>query len=433
MMKRSGAAILSLVIVFVLAMPVEALSWREFFSGSDIEHIDNDPEGLPACQSAVSTGGPAVGVSGGTVPTNFSLGPLNDGAQRRVNLMKALMADFGLTPAQAAGPVGNFAHESGGSNLPPDVNERLAGQGGGSGPPRRVIAGTNTGGYGWAQWTGSRKTAMVENAIKGGYMASWSVNGTDGANYAYLKKELSEGYKTTISRLKATATPEDAAVSFESTYEKAGKPALTPRKKYARQAFDEYTRANGGAAAPVEGVPGATPASATSCGPDTASPGPVSANGTAFPLIGGKAVVKNPGIFRNSTTDRAGHPYIAYDILANPGTPVAAYTDGTVNMVGNDRCGGRMITAYNKQQDITYSYMHMALNSEVAKGATITPGQRIGVVGSAANGCGTPHIHIDAIKGSARLGCSRISCASSTKALFTDIGPQLFTNFQALP
>jgi hypothetical protein len=87
--------------------------------------------------------GAASGASviGGTVDKGFSLGSTD--RERRVNLGKALMNDYGLTTAQAAGIVGNFMQESGGANLPPNINE-----GGTAGPPRF------SGGYGWAQWTG---------------------------------------------------------------------------------------------------------------------------------------------------------------------------------------------------------------------------------------------------------------------------------------
>ena len=163
------------------------------------------------------------------------------------------------------------------------------------------------------------------------------------------------------------------------------------------------------------------------------SEGGIGADGTAFPLIGTKAVVKNPQMFRNNTTDRGGHPYIAYDILADPGTPIAAYMEGEGNSVSQDRCPGRMITVYNKAQNVTVSYMHMAFTDHVAKGAVVTAGQRLGVVGPAAAGCGTPHLHIDMVKGTFRVGCSRLNCPASNQALFVDIGPQLFTNFQALP
>src|SRR5690606_1326464 len=66
---------------------------------------------------STGTGGPAnIHVDQG-----FSLG--TDPQERRVNLVRALMNDFGLTAEQASGIVGNFMAESGGHHLPPDINE----------------------------------------------------------------------------------------------------------------------------------------------------------------------------------------------------------------------------------------------------------------------------------------------------------------------
>lgn len=444
MINFSFTAVVSVIVVLVLSMPVEALTWQEFFQGSNIEFIDKNPDNLPACTvdpasgGAPSTGGPAVGLSGGTVPVNFSLGV--SAAERHVNLIKALMADFGFTAEQAAGVVGNFMVESGGINLPPNVNEYLGIAGSGPGPPRPVRPGVNTGGYGWAQWTGPRKTAMVNFAIQGGYMSGWNVSANDGANYAYLKKDLSTGYTSTVSALKATSTPEAAANAFQRVYER---PRVLDGKRAvrAREALNEYLKAGGTATPITTPTPGggtattAPAAGATTCGNGTnpTTPVIVSTDGTAFPLMGGKAVVKNPTIFRNGTTDRAGHPYIAYDILANPGTPVSAYMDGVVNYIGNDRCGGRLITIYNQQQDLTISYMHNTLGDYPPKGKIIKAGERISSVGTAADGCGTPHVHVDAIKGKTRIACSRLNCPPSSQALFVDLGPQLFQNFQKMP
>lgn len=189
-----------------------------------------------------------------TVGKNFSLGPLSNGVERRVNLIKALMASFGFLPAQAAGIVGNFMAESGGINLPPNINE-----------------GTHTpappafkGGYGWAQWTGGRQVTFIDYVTNPaqGYMASKSDLATDAANYAYLLKELSEGYKSTVTALKNQSTPEDAAVSFEATFERAGKPVLDKRKANARQAYNEYTSGSG------EGSSAANATGDSACGTD---------------------------------------------------------------------------------------------------------------------------------------------------------------------
>lgn len=342
-----------------------------------------------------------------TVPKDFTLG--KDPAERRSSLIKALASDFGLTEAQAAGPVGNFMTESGGEDLPPDVNE-----GGAKGPPRFK------GGYGWAQWTAGRQKTFIQFAIDQKLIGP-NENATDAANYAYLKYELTTGYKSTIDELKkvnssASSAPEDAAVSFEATFEKAGVKALEKRKAAARKAFDELTKGSGSS-------------SSSKCGNSSAG----CVDDYCFPLLPTKSMVKNPNMFSNNTADKGGHPYTAYDILAEPGTKVAAFYDGIVTRVGKDRCPGRFLAITNGEKDQTISYMHLDFENHVPEGTKVTKGQEIAIVGPAPNGCGTPHLHIDSIKGKTRLGCSRKGCSASTKALFVDIGPQLFKAFQVLP
>ena len=351
------------------------------------------------------------GASGANIDVDqgFSLG--TGDAERRVNLMRALIQDYGLTPEQAAGPVGNFMHESGGFNLPPDVNE-----GGTPGPP------AFSGGYGWAQWTGGRQTAWIDGfAVPNGYMASRNEHATDAANYAWLKEELGASYTSTIPELKNQNSPEDAAVSFEDTFENAGVPALTERKANARQAFNEYNESEGG------GTGGDSPGGG-GCGGSGGIVGDV-----AFPLGPTKSVVLNPGMFADGTADQGGHPYIAFDILANPGTQVRAFASGTVNTLSRDICGGRLIGVYNAEEDFIVSYLHNSYSNHRGEGTTLQPADDLALVGEAELGCGTPHLHIDAMHGDSRDSCSRDSCSDEVRSLFIDIGPQLFETYQALP
>lgn len=352
-----------------------------------------------------------------SVGKDFSLG--TDLKERRINLMKALMKDYSLSAEQAAGPVGNFMYESAGTStvahgLPPDVNEGET-----QGAPPKF-----KGGYGWAQWTGGRQKSFIKFAIDDGYMGSTGDRATDAANYAYLKKELNESYQVTIADLKKQGNPEDAAVSFERTFEKAGKPNLPERKKNARQAFNEYGGGDSpstGGGAGGGGCPGGSGANAAIVGK------------YAFPLITPKSGVGNRGLFANNTTSQSNHGYIAYDISTAPGTPVAAFLSGTVTRISQDKCPGRLITIYNKESDLTISYLHLAFNNHVALGSEVAVGQEIGIIGSAAHGCGTAHLHIDAVAGRSRPGCKRESCPAHSQVLFRDIGPQLYETFQALP
>lgn len=371
-------------------------------------------KGAAPC-TASSAGGIAANID---VDKEFSLGVDVPGERpvRRSNLIRALMRDFDLTAEQAAGPVGNFMVESGGPHLPPDINEGRSGTGGE--PPRF------SGGYGWAQWTGGRQRAFIDFAIEGGYMGSKNERATDAANYAYLKKELVESEKTTIPALKQQSSPEDAAVSFEATFERAGVPALEKRKEGARTAFNEFS---GGDTSSNAGSGG----SSNNC--KTGEPGATIVGDYAFPLlINSPDGINNPGMFKNNTADRGGHPYIAFDILADPGVPVAAFVGGVVISISKDKCPGRLISIYNQESDMTISYLHLSFNGHVKLGDTVRAGDKIGVVGSNAEGCGISHLHIDATKGRGRPSCKRESCPPENASKFVDIGPQLFETFNSI-
>jgi len=153
----------------------------------------------------------------------------------------------------------------------------------------------------------------------------------------------------------------------------------------------------------------------------------------AFPLKGRKSVVNNPGMFNNNTADRGGHPYIAFDIMANSGTQVVPFLDGTVQDITTDKCGTTMFSVYNSESDLTISYLHLNAGGIPSNGAKVTHGSQ--VIATVAPGpCGTgDHLHIDAAKGNSRPGCSREKCPSSNASRFTDIGPQLYETYQALP
>ena len=108
--------------------------------------------------------------SGLDLSGNFSLG--KDPKERRVNLVKAFMS-YGLSPEQAAGPVGNFMWESGGTDVPPNHNEFEPKVG----PPN-----SDQYGYGWAQWSFGRKTAFVKFMKDHGFVDN-DGSATDAANF----------------------------------------------------------------------------------------------------------------------------------------------------------------------------------------------------------------------------------------------------------
>jgi hypothetical protein len=136
--------------------------------------------------------------------------------------MGDLILDFGLTPIQAAGIVGNLAHESAGFTATQEKNP----------------IGGGRGGLGWAQWTGPRRRAYEAWFAKRGLKAD-----SYAANYGYLKEELSGtapgfNYSHALTQLKKTTTIQAATETFEAFYEQAGVKAMSSRVKWAQQAYD---------------------------------------------------------------------------------------------------------------------------------------------------------------------------------------------------
>lgn len=160
-----------------------------------------------------------------TEPATGQLGEA-EGKQQAVKVANRLMQDFGLTKEQAAGVAGNLYHESAGMNS--NVNEFGSDPNGQPfGPPN----GTQFG-YGWAQWTGDRKTAYLDYSKSIGLDPS-----SPAANYAMLSHELSGSEAGTLDALKSTSTPEDAAVAFRKVFERAANPVDEKRIAAAREIY----------------------------------------------------------------------------------------------------------------------------------------------------------------------------------------------------
>ncbi len=123
------------------------------------------------------------------------------------------MRTFGLTKTQASGIIGNLAHESGAFTQLVEI-----------GHPDR--------GLGWAQWTGPRRRTFMAYCQSCGQLPGSYV-----ANYGYLVKELSGPYKCCIDAIKKTKTLEEATISFEQCYERAGVVAMVSRIKWAKRSY----------------------------------------------------------------------------------------------------------------------------------------------------------------------------------------------------
>jgi tail lysozyme len=155
--------------------------------------------------------------------------------------MPRLMEQFQLTAQQTAGVFGNLGHESDGFTA---FHER--------GQPE------GKGGYGWAQWTGSRRVDFFE----------WCKNQvpalspeSDEGSYGFLCFELEHKQAAALQALKGTATIEDAVDTFEQKFEKAGIPNMPSRYEWARKAFAILTHPpqQRGAPAQLGATAGSTP------------------------------------------------------------------------------------------------------------------------------------------------------------------------------
>ena len=198
--------------------------------------------GSPKAPGTPGTGGPdkPEGPSGPDKPNSptgnstnpFSKEPQNgplseaEGKEMAKNVAEQLQKDFGFTPEQAAGIAGNLWHESAGMNA--NVNEF------GSDPNSPTYGAPNGTqfGYGWAQWTGERKTAFLDFCEQNGLDPA-----SPYANYEMLKHELKTSEAATIDAVKATDSPEDAAVAFRKVFERAAMPLDEKRTSAARILF----------------------------------------------------------------------------------------------------------------------------------------------------------------------------------------------------
>jgi hypothetical protein len=136
---------------------------------------------------------------------------------------RALMQDLGLPLNAAGGIVGNVGFESGGFETLHEI-----------GQPEGV------GGYGWGQWTATRRRTFFAWCKQHGL--DWQ---SDEANYGYLVEELKGAYRQTVNALKglgAVVTLEDAVFSVGQTYERPGGttpthlPGFNDRLHYGRRA-----------------------------------------------------------------------------------------------------------------------------------------------------------------------------------------------------
>lgn len=144
-------------------------------------------------------------------------------------LVGDFIKEFGLTPEQAAGFVGNFGAESG----------LISGQQEGWPLGGTTAIRGMTGGIDWPQWTGQgpdgRRRAFADFVEERGlpypsYKASWE----------FVKHELKTTHKHALEQVRKTTTLEAATKTAEAHYEKAGVKRMEERYAHARRALELY-------------------------------------------------------------------------------------------------------------------------------------------------------------------------------------------------
>jgi hypothetical protein len=115
--------------------------------------------------------------------------------------MERLIADFSLKDFQAAGVMGNIGEECDGFR---EMQEK-----------RPIVPGSK-GGFGWAQWTGPRRT-LFEAFCSSNGLSPFS----DAANYGFLKQELSTTQSMSLSAVQKAPNISKAVRVFEASFERA--------------------------------------------------------------------------------------------------------------------------------------------------------------------------------------------------------------------
>jgi len=161
-------------------------------------------------------------------PTDFRKPVATKGTETFIakapGILAKLIADFGLKDFQAAGILGNIGLECDGFR---EMQEK-----------KPLIPGSK-GGFGWAQWTGPRRTLFEAFCAKNG-LSPFS----DAANYGYLKEELMDARRQamSITAVQKTTSIAKAVRSFEATFEraKAGLEHFDRRDQWADLALNSF-------------------------------------------------------------------------------------------------------------------------------------------------------------------------------------------------
>lgn len=185
------------------ASPAEQAEWERTHAGAWTG---------PSISGANVVPNVAGGVSGSPDITAMNLPA--DQTGRMAGVRDRLMHDLGISSNAAAGIVGNLMQES---HLQATQEQGVA---------------PGTGGFGWAQWTGSRRRQFEAYAATHGGVTS------DEANYGFLTQELqSPEYAGVLARLRrGDITAREASDIVEQGYERPGTPMTDRRRAFSAAA-----------------------------------------------------------------------------------------------------------------------------------------------------------------------------------------------------
>lgn len=168
-----------------------------------------------ACKSAETGAGPD---NGGTCQ-EAQPGVSND------KIIWDYLRGRGLSEAQTAGVMGNLRQESG-PNLDPGINEAV---------PSHAGAG-----YGIAQWTGSRRTAIEAAAQAKGVPVNDLCFQLDYLVEESMSRQSKDGSKGEWDGLKQQQSVEDAVDYWHENYERSADANTATRQQYAREYMKKY-------------------------------------------------------------------------------------------------------------------------------------------------------------------------------------------------
>jgi hypothetical protein len=232
-LAKAGAALINPITWIVIAalllsfiITLTTISFTQVYGTNENAKGCMDPQGGKSSSSSVSV-------------TNTG-DWLGTATQVATWLMSTPFDRFGgkpLTFEQAAGIIGNWAHESGGMNPAATQSGFLPG----TASNEQMLALGNQGGraIGLAQWDSDRRTNLVKFAQKKG--TSWNDITTQ---LEFFKHEvdttangsmlISKGFDNLDNDI------DEMTKAFEAGFERAGKPIMGERIKYANQFADNY-------------------------------------------------------------------------------------------------------------------------------------------------------------------------------------------------